>query len=153
MVVLVLRGVHRTRARGSSAQSLVEFALIVPVLVLLFLGAVDLTRAFYYYIALDNASRATARVLVDYPAEYDDTTGCTAGHNEGLPYVNVSCAGGTLVISPAANANGSPPSRQPGRGLVTVTAKANFTPLTFIIQNFTGNPITIQASTTWLTWY
>lgn len=153
MVVLVLWGDPSTRSRGSRAQSLVEFALIVPVLVLLFLGAVDLTRAFYYYIALDNASRATARILIDYPAEYDDTNACTAGHNEGLPYVNVSCAGGTLVISPAANANGSPPSRQPGRQPVTVTASATFTPLTFLIQNFTGNPITIQASTTWLTWY
>jgi Flp pilus assembly protein TadG len=153
MVVLVLRGVHRTRPGGSGAQSLVEFALIVPVLVLLFLGAVDLTRAFYYYIALDNATRAAARVLIDYPDEYDDTGGCTAGHNEGLPYVNVSCAGGTLVITPPANANGNPPDRQPGRRPLTVTASATFTPLTFIIQNFTGNPITIKASTTWLTWY
>lgn len=153
MVVLVLRGVHRTRARGSSAQSLVEFALVVPVLVLLFLGAVDLTRAFYYYIALDNASRAAARVLIDYPEEYSDTLGCTSGHNEGLPYVNVSCGSGTLVITPPANANGNPPDRQPGRHPLTVTASANFVPLTFIIQNFTGNPITIKASTTWLTWY
>ena len=153
MVVLVLRGDHRTRQPGSKAQSLVEFALVLPLLVLLFLGAVDLTRAFYYYIALDNASRATARILIDYPAEYDDSSGCTAGHNEGLPYVNVSCASGTLVISPAANPNANPPIRQPGRQQITVTAKADFTPLTFLIQNFTGNPITIQASTTWLTWY
>ena len=153
MVVLVLRGVHRSRARGSSAQSIVEFALIVPVLVLLFLGAVDLTRAFYYYIALDNATRATARILIDYPAEYDDTNGCAVGHNEGLPYVDVSCGAGTLIISPVANANGTPPDRQPGRRPVTVTAKATFRPLTFLIEDFTGNPLTIQASTTWLTWY
>jgi len=153
MVVLVLRGVHRSRARGSSAQSIVEFALIVPVLVLLFLGAVDLTRAFYYYIALDNATRATARILIDYPAEYDDTTACSVGHAEALPYVDVSCGLGTLSISPLANPNGSPPDRQPGRRPVTVTAQATFTPLTFLIQNFTGNPITIKASTTWLTWY
>ena len=46
------------RHRG---QSLVEFALILPIMALLFLGAVDLTRAFYYYIALENASREAAR--------------------------------------------------------------------------------------------
>jgi len=132
---------------------LVEFAMTVPVLVLLFLGAVDLTRAFYYYIALDNATRATARILIDYPAEYNDTNACTVGHNEALPYVDVSCSAGTLIISPAADANDNPPDRQPGRRPVTVTARTNFTPLTFLIQNFTGNPITIQASTTWLTWY
>lgn len=153
MVVLVLWGVHRPRPRGSSAQSLVEFALIVPVLVLLFLGAVDLTRAFYYYIALDNASRAAARILIDYPAQYDDANACAVGHNEALPYVDVSCAKGTLVISPPANPNGNPPDRQPGRRPVTVTAKTTFVPVTFLIQNFTGNPLTIQASTTWLTWY
>jgi Flp pilus assembly protein TadG len=126
---------------------------VAPLLTLLFLGAVDLTRAFYYHIALDNASRAAARILIDYPSEYDDTAACTAGHNEAMPYVDVSCAAGTLIISPAANANGTPPDRQPGRRPVTVTARANFTPLTFLIQGFTGNPLTIQGKTTWLTWY
>lgn len=140
-------------SRKSSAQSLVEFALVLPVIALLFLGAVDLTRAFYYYVALENASRATARVLIDYPSEYDDTAACTAGHNEGLPYIDVSCAAGTLVISPAANANGTPPDRQPGRRPITVTAKTNFTPLTIAIQQFTGGTLTIQAKTTWLAWY
>ena len=153
MVVAVPSSVRGRSARGHHGQSLVEFALVAPLLTLLFLGAVDLTRAFYYHIALDNASRAAARIVIDYPSEYDDTAACTAGHNEALPYVNVSCASGTLVISPAANANGNPPDRQPGRQPVTVTAKADFKPLTFLIQEFTGSPITIQASTTWLTWY
>ena len=153
MVVAVPSSIRGRSARGHHGQSLVEFALVAPLLTLLFLGAVDLTRAFYYYIALDNASRATARIVIDYPSEYDDSTACTAGHNEALPYVDVSCAAGTLVISPAANANGNPPDRQPGRQAVTVTAKTNFTPLTFLIQAFTGSPITIQATTSWLTWY
>src|SRR5438046_885650 len=138
MVVAVLRRFPARRARAHHGQSLVEFALILPIMALLLLGAVDLTRAFYYYIALENASRETARVLIDFPYEYDDSVGCTAGNREGLPWVNVSCASGTLTISPAANTGVSPPRRVPGRQPITVTASATFRPITPLIQNFTG---------------
>ena len=151
MVVLVLRGVHRTRAHGSSAQSLVEFALIVPFLALLFLGAVDLTRGFYFYIELQNASREAARVLIDYPEQYTDYAAC-----QTTPEVNalgLSCSGGTLIINPKADPTISPAHRLPGRHPVTVTAKMTFTPMTPLIQNFTGGTITLQAQTTMVTWY
>jgi Flp pilus assembly protein TadG len=132
---------------------MVEFALVVPLLTLLFLGAVDLTRAFYTYIGLQNATREAARVVIDFPYEYDDTTACAAGNQEGLPYVAVSCATGTLTFSPAANTSANPPARVPGRAPVTVTATASFTPLTFLMTAVTGGTITLRASTTMLTWY
>jgi TadE-like protein len=153
MVVAVLRRFPARRARAHHGQSLVEFALILPVMALLLLGAVDLTRAFYYYIALENASREAARVLIDFPYEYDDSVGCIAGNREGLPWVNVSCAAGTLTISPPANTGVSPPRRVPGRKAITVFATAAFTPVTPLIQNFTGGTITLRAQTTMLTWY
>ena len=149
----MLKGVHSSRARGHHGQSLVEFALVVPLLTLLFLGAVDLTRAFYTYIGLQNATREAARVVIDFPYEYDDTVACAAGNQEGLPYVTVSCATGTLTFSPAANTSASPPARVPGRAPVTVTATASFTPLTFLMTAVTGGTITLRASTTMLTWY
>jgi hypothetical protein len=34
-----------------------------------------------------------------------------------------------------------------------VTATTAFTPMTPLIQNFTGGTITLRASTTMLTWY
>jgi TadE-like protein len=153
MVVAVLRGLPAWRARAHHGQSLVEFALLLPVLVLLFLGAVDLTRAFYTYIGLENASREAARVLIDFPYEYDDTVGCAAGNQEGQPWVTVSCAAGTLTISPAANTSASPPARVPGRKPITVTATATFTPVTFLMTAITGGTITLRASTTMLAWY
>src|SRR3989442_15764994 len=152
MVVAVFRGCSGRR-RAHSGQSLVEFALILPVLALLVLGAVDLTRAFYYYIALENASREAARVLIDFPYEYDDSVGCIAGNREGLPWVNVSCAAGTLVISPPANTGVNPPRRLPGRKAVTVFAFATFTPITPPIQQFTGGAHTPRAPTPKLSWY
>src|SRR6266446_2497027 len=151
MVVAVFRGCSGRR-RAHRGQSLVEFALILPVLALLVLGAVDLTRAFYYYIALENASREAARVLIDFPYEYDDSVGCIAGNREGLPWVNVSCATGTLVISPAVNTGVNPPKRLPGRKAITVFATASFTPITPLMRQFTGGTITLRAQTTMLTW-
>jgi hypothetical protein len=152
-MVVVVRSGTRLHSRGQNAQSLVEFALILPLLVLLFLGAVDLTRAFYTYIALQNASREAARVVIDFPYEYDDSVGCSAGNQEGQPWVTVSCAAGTLTISPAANTSANPPTRVPGRKPITVTATATFTPVTFLMSSITGGTITLRASTTMLAWY
>ena len=151
--MVVLQRAFSAWPHRHGGQSLVEFALILPIMALLFLGAVDLTRAFYYYIALENASREAARVLIDFPYEYDDSVGCAAGNQEGLPWVNVSCAAGTLTISPPANTGVNPPRRLPGRKALTVFATANFTPITPLIQQFTGGTITLRAQTTMLAWY
>lgn len=50
------RAVHDERA-----QTLVEFALVLPVLVLLMVGIVDFGRGFQNYVALGNAVREAAR--------------------------------------------------------------------------------------------
>jgi len=152
-MVVVVRNDTRVRHGCQQAQSLVEFAMVVPILALLFLGAVDLTRAFYTYIGLQNATREAARVAIDFPYEYDDSAACSAGNQEGQPYVTVSCGAGTLSISPAANTSVSPPARFPGRNPITITATANFTPITFLMTAITGGTITLRASTTMLTWY
>jgi Flp pilus assembly protein TadG len=152
-VVPVLKGVDSTRPRGHHGQSLVEFALVLPLLALLLLGSVDLTRAFYYYLALQNASREAARVLIDYPSQYDDTAACTAGHQESYPVIDVSCGAGTLTISPAANGTANPPVRQPGHRAITVTATYAFKPITVLIQWFTGPTLTLKAQTVMLAFY
>jgi Flp pilus assembly protein TadG len=149
-VAISRRPVH---LRAFTGQSLVEFALVLPLITLLLLGAVDLTRAFYSYIALQNATREAARVLIDFPNQYDDSAACAAGNQEGLPYVTVSCAAGTLQITPKANTSLTPPARQGGRHTVTVTATTTFTPVTILMQQLMGGSITLRASTTVVTWY
>lgn len=54
-------------ARGERGQSLVEFAIILPVFLLLLLGTVDLGLGFKTYIALTNAAREGARWISIYP--------------------------------------------------------------------------------------
>ena len=51
-------GVHRRKQRG---QSLVEFAISSTVLLLLAMGLIDLSRAFYFSVNLQGAAREGAR--------------------------------------------------------------------------------------------
>jgi Flp pilus assembly protein TadG len=52
-----------------SGQGLVEFALVLPILLLLVVGALDLGRAFYLKVALENSAREGAYYMVYNPAE------------------------------------------------------------------------------------
>lgn len=54
-------GAGRTRESG---QSLVEFSLLVPVLVLLVVGLFDVGRAVYAWTAVSNAAREGARTAI-----------------------------------------------------------------------------------------
>jgi len=65
-VIQPLRGV-----RGCRAQSLVEMALLMPVLTLLLFGVADLGRAFFYSIALHEAAQAGALVAVEWQHRTD----------------------------------------------------------------------------------
>jgi len=66
-------------ARGGRGQSLVEFALILPVLVILILGIVDFGMGLRSYISLTNATREGARFAAigstagAYPTDCDGT--------------------------------------------------------------------------------
>lgn len=47
--------------RGKQGQSIVEMAILLPVLLLLMLGFFDLSRAIFYYASLSNAVREGTR--------------------------------------------------------------------------------------------
>ena len=56
-------GQHKVRSRG---QGLVEFAITIPVLLLILLIVIDAGRLFYGYVALQNASRVAASYAADH---------------------------------------------------------------------------------------
>lgn len=58
------------------AQALLEFALIVPLLLLLIMGVLDFGRAFFIKITLTNAAREGAYYLSYNPS---DKTNCVGG--------------------------------------------------------------------------
>jgi Flp pilus assembly protein TadG len=59
-------------------QSLAEFALILPVLVLLMLGAIDFGRVFFAYISVTNAARNGADYASFSSVAANDLTGIRA---------------------------------------------------------------------------
>mgnify|MGYP005845916385 FL=1 len=52
-------------APGHRGQAIVELALLLPILVLLLLGALDLGRAYYFYTGVANATRVGAQYAID----------------------------------------------------------------------------------------
>ena|SRR5688500_6986644 len=75
---MMLRG--RDRRRG---QAMVEFALIIPIFLLMIFGIIDLGRAVYAYSTLNNAAREGARVAaVDQTLTHIEDV--ASGHAVGL---------------------------------------------------------------------
>src|ERR1700683_3659749 len=73
--------VYRTGERG---ESLVEFALVVPLLLLLGVGIIEIGRFAYYSILVSNAARAGAQYGAQNLATAADAAGIrTAAENDG----------------------------------------------------------------------
>ena len=68
----------RARSSRIRGQSVVEFALIVPILLLILAGAIDLGRAFYAYVAVENAAKEGALYGARHPLCVDSAT-CPTG--------------------------------------------------------------------------
>lgn len=57
------------RRKHEYGTSLIEVALVLPLLLLVLAGVVDLGRGYHTYITVINAAREGARVGVDYPTD------------------------------------------------------------------------------------
>src|SRR5262245_59001901 len=103
----------RPRSRG---QGLVEFAVALPVLLLILLIVIDAGRMFYGWVALQNASRIAASYAADHA---DSWPNGAADQAEYLAMVqrdmqSLGC-GAQPVPTPVFNPAGVPP-RTPGPG-------------------------------------
>ena len=68
----------KTRSRG---QGLVEFALVLPILLVVFAAAADFGRAFYAYVAIENAVKEGAVYGARNPLCATPTTACIDPNN------------------------------------------------------------------------
>ncbi len=59
------------RRRHTQGQGLVEFALILPILLLIMVGIMEFGRVFVIYVNLSNASREGARYGIVNPTDYE----------------------------------------------------------------------------------
>jgi PKD repeat protein len=139
---------HARRSRG---QALVEFALVIPVMLLLVVGGLDVGRLFFSWIEVNNAAREGAAYAGGNPT---DTSGIT-GHvqtetnsqgqgGEGSVTVAVSCANTSNATIACANAPGGS-----GTGnTVTVRVTRPFSFVTPIIGNILGSSVNLTGSAT-----
>ena len=65
----------RRAAANARGQSLVEFALVIPILLFLTLIALDFGRVYLGYINLQNMSRIAANFAANNPSAWDATAG------------------------------------------------------------------------------
>ena len=118
--------------RPCRGQSLVEWALILPVLLLVLMVIIDLGRVTYTYSALFNSTREGARYATIYP---DDTSGITAAVRRMAVGLDPSLI--TVTTS------------RPTARTVRILATYRFAVVTPIAATFLGsNTITLRTQTT-----
>ena len=88
----------RERSRDERGASVVEFALIVPLLVVLVLGIVEFGHAFQVQGTLSAAAREGARVM----ALQSNPAAARAAVRDAAPTLDPAITDAQIAISPAA---------------------------------------------------
>ncbi|MGQ9553343.1 MAG: TadE/TadG family type IV pilus assembly protein [Anaerolineae bacterium] len=83
------------RRRVDRGQNLVELAIVMPLLLLILMGVIDLGRAFHAYIVEENAAREAARYGASHPsqltgADSAEERAITEATNAGISPVTVN---------------------------------------------------------------
>jgi Flp pilus assembly protein TadG len=130
------RASRTPRESKNRGQSIVEFALALPFMLLIMVGTIDLGRMFFDYIDMRSAVVDGAQYASRNPT---DTSGISARTFEaGIP------AGTTVStsMSGACTTTG-------GTGDITVSASYTFQPLTTgFLSKFGLGPVNLAASST-----
>jgi len=141
-------GARRTWTAG---QSLAEFALVLPVLLVVVLFALDLGRLFYSYVTIHNAARVAANYAGAHPFEAFASGSDYALRvgDEGLTNLDSFCS----LPSPAVpkptftdsivDANATPKDLG---DRATVTISCNFRLLTPVIGSIVGDDLDLHAT-------
>jgi hypothetical protein len=122
MRMTLLRNTIRKFVRCESGTQMIEFAIVFPMLLLLFAGTTELGRLFYQYTTLAKGTRAAARFL---STQQNVATNTTAAKNIVLCGNAAGCGGPgqPTVMLPNLNANNivvTPPATGVGVKYVTV---------------------------------
>ena len=144
--------------RSQSGQSMIEFAFVLPILVLLLLGGIELGRYAYLAILVGNAAHAGAFYGAQSHPQSVDTIGITAAadndfQNNGQNVTTLtvtslaSCGcdnGGTITSAPCTGTGAGTCAAGHWVVAVSVTASGTFAAL----FNYPGIPASITVSQT-----
>lgn len=115
-------------------QSMVEIALLLPVLLMLVLGALDLGRAFYYASAVANATRVGGQYALDPKTSQADIKQVIIA--EAIPYLTLDPA--RITFTPANSGSWTPGVEY------TVSVTYDFHFLIPLAKAFWGDPVTMR---------
>ncbi|OCA87516.1 hypothetical protein A8F94_06510 [Bacillus sp. FJAT-27225] len=119
--------------RSEKGQSMVETALILPIVLMLLFGIVDFGRIFHAYLTLDHAGREAAR-LASIQKSNDDITAKINSSIAGLESSRL-----TITISPNETARTSGTD-------ATVTLVYNIDFITPLVASL-ASPLTLTDTT------
>ncbi len=143
-VPVLRRLLHRSGSRR--AQSLVEFALVLPLILVLLLGGIDLGRVFFGSVALTNASRVGANYAALYPDAWN-----TPGNSNQRAEFAAQIRRDAQAMHCALPASLPAPIFPIGKDLgdpVLVRLTCKFTLITPLMTTFLGGPLTVHAEST-----
>ncbi len=133
---------RRANNRSSPGQSLVEFALTLPLLILILIGTLDLGRMLIAYVTIQNAAREGARYGVENP---NDTAGImqhaeAESANSGITITD------SMIPTPIIQNDGTyrdpPDNTQPNQ---SITVQVNY-PFTLITTYLFAGQQNIQLN-------
>ncbi len=156
------------------AQSLVEMALVLPVLAFLTFGLLDFGRAYYFQVAVTNAAREGARTAILNIYTGPQTPSCSTSNSYATCPVETDSAIVGAVNAELQNTNITPSSvticpphdvsmstagcpdssnrvdkwnaGQYSAYYVNVNVQYSFQLYTPLLQNLVGNPITMRVA-------
>lgn len=124
------------RLRSELGAAAVEFALVVPVLLVLLIGIIEFGRAYNAQIELSGAAREAARVM----AVRNDPTAARAAARAAAPSLNPALTDAQIAVG---TSSGASCTTAPGAATPVVTVTAAY-PLTFLTGMF-GATVTITG--------
>jgi len=122
----------RKRERG---QSMVEFALVLPLMLLVLMGMVDFSRMLGVYLTLQNATREGARLAVTGATD----SAIAARVDAMAPTLTASSL--TVTVTPAQG------SRTSGSD-VTIASRYPYKIMTPVVSAIVGGTIDLSFATT-----
>ena len=129
----------RSKRRESRGQSLAEFALTLPIMLLVLGITVDFGRAYYYDLGIRDAAFAAARYAGMNPL---DDTGIKAAAVNAAPSGVLTTSNVTITVPVVTGCDGSRISGCPMKIAVSYV----FSPFTPVITALTGAGITLSRS-------
>ncbi len=126
------------KSRREDGQATVEFALILPVFLLILCGIIDFGWLFYNQLSLNNACREGARYAVVNTAENADTQ-AIINHIENTTTTVFANDGIDITVEYSA-------PNDPTSGDVTVSLEADISFFTPVLSTIMGKEKTITST-------